>query len=488
MADKMQKNSIVSNTLIIAFGFLVSSFLTNYAVAGDLEWSGTYRFEGNFLKNSELGSKGKELTYGLNHLVLRPKIVAGDGLTIFGQFDIMNDSTNYPNSQMGSVWGDGVGSGTPTSANDSNSQSQNQKNETIEVSQLYMTLSQEYGSLLVGRAPLHFGLGITHNAGRGLFDHWYDTRDMAAYKFVVGNMYFMPMFGKPSEKTINNSDDVNDYMFQFQYENPESDIELGVFYWMRKAGAQGSDAPAGSTTLGDTGSTATGSVDMKTVSVYAMRGNDRFNAGVEAAFQSGETGVMVGEDNVALGGFGVAGELSYRGTDSKWKWTLKSGMASGDDPSTKAKYEGYIFDRNYDVAMLMFNHPLGNYDMFRTQLQTGSVRDADGNINRADVEAIANVIYLAPSARYHFNDKWSWDNTFVTGWLTENPLAGGTPERNPGKELGYEFDTAINYSPRKGVMWVNQAGFLFPGSAWKGDGQYDSNFSFGLATKAAISF
>jgi hypothetical protein len=483
----MQKNSIIFITLSI----LVSSLFTNSAVAGDLEWSGVYRFEGNFLKNSELGDKGKELSYGQHHLVLRPKIVAGDGLTIFGQFNIMNEGGAYANSQMGQIWGNGVGSGTPTSANDSNALSQNQEAETIEVSQLYMTYSQEYGSLLVGRAPLQFGLGMTHNAGRGLFDHWYDTRDMAAYKIVVGNLYFMPMFGKPSEKNINNSDDIDDYMFNFQYENPETDIELGVFYWLRKAGSQGSDAPVGAPLGGSTTppATATGDIDLKTVSVYAQRGGERFRIGMEAAFQSGETGVLTSSgDNVALGGFGLAAEMEYRGQDSKAKWTLKAGSASGDDPSTTAKYEGFIFDRNYDVAMLMFNHPLGQYDFLGTNLQTGAVRDADGNITRADVEAISNVIYIAPSMRYHFNDRWSWDNTIVTAWLTENPMAGQTPERNPGKDLGYEFDTAINYSPRKGVMWVNQAGFLFPGDAWKGDGQFDSKFSFGLSTKAAISF
>jgi hypothetical protein len=484
MAGVMQKNSIIFITLSVLASSL---FLNSTAMAGDLEWSGLYRFEGNFLKNSELGSKGKELSYGLHHLVLRPKIVAGDGLTIFGQFDILNN-TGYPNSQMGQIWGGGIGTGVPTSANNSNSQGQTQEADTIQVTQLYLTYAQEYGQLLVGRAPLQFGLGITHNAGRGLFDHWYDTRDMAAYKVVVGNLYFMPIIGKPSEKNINNSDDVNDYMFHFQYENPETDLELGAFYWLRKASAQGSDAPAGAP-LGGAGATATSDVDMKTVSLYALRNGDRLRLGMEAAFQSGETGVInPSGDNVALGGFGLAAEFSYQGADSKTRWGLKAGTASGDDPSSTAKFEGFIFDRNYDVAMLMFNHPLGRYDFLGSNLQTGSVRDADGNINRADVEAISNVMYVAPSIRYNFNDRWSWDNTVITGWLADNPMAGSTPARDPGKELGYEFDTAVNFSPRKGVMWVNQAGFLFPGSAWKGDGQFESKFSFGVSTKAAISF
>lgn len=475
-----------SSVLLITLSLLTFGLFANSAFAGDLEWSGLYRFEGHFLKNSELTGDDREITYGQHHLILRPKITAGDGLTIYGQFNIMN-SASYPNSQMGQFWGSGVGApaaGAP--AADSNAASSTQKAETIEVTQLYLTLTQEYGSLLVGRAPIHFGLGMTHNAGRGLFDHWYDTRDLVAYKFVIGNMFVMPMYGKSSESNIQQPDDVNDYMVQVQYENPETDIELGVFYQMRKASGQGSDTPTGTPLGGASASASKSDVDTRTVSIYALRNSENFRIGLEAAFQSGESGVQLNSgDNVAWGGFGVAGEVEYRAQDSKWRWGLKAGTASGDDPGTDAKFEGFIFDRNYDVGMLMFNRPLGQNDFLRTQFQTGTVRDATTNrINKADVEAISNVIYVAPSARYHFNDRWSLDQTIITGWLSENPIAG----RDVSKDLGYEYDISINFTPRKGVMWMNQAGFLFPGGTWEGDGQYGSKFAFGLATKAAISF
>lgn len=487
----MQKKRI----LFITLSFLTTALFLNSAHA-DIEWSGVYRFEGNFIKNSELGSRGKELSYGLQHLVLRPKIQAGDGLTIYGQFNIFNDATNYPNSQMGQIWGSGVRSATEdrtatSSASDSNALSQTQKAETIQVSQLYLTLSQEYGQLIAGRAPLHFGLGMTHNAGRGLFDHWYDTRDMVGYKIIVGSLWFMPMFGKPAEGNINESDDVSDYMIQMQYENPETDLELGVFYQIRRGGDQATDAPspggtdpAGSV-MGGPGATNTGSINMKQVSLFALRDSTHLRLGAEATFQSGDSGVVTtGGDNAAFGGFGVAGELEYRPEGSAWKWGLRAGTASGDDPGTDAKFEGFIFDRNYDVAMLMFNRPLGQNDFLRTRLVTGDVRDVDGNINKADVEAISNVVYVSPSAKYVFNDRWSLDNSLTTGYLGNQPLLN----KSVDKSLGYEWDVALSFSPRKGMTWVNQAGFLFPGGAWKGEDQYDSTFAFGFTTKAAISF
>jgi hypothetical protein len=196
-------------------------------------------------------------------------------------------------------------------------------------------------------------------------------------------------------------------------------------------------------------------------------------------------------DKVAWGGYGIAAEFEYRPENSHWKWGLKLGTASGDDPSTNAKYEGYQFNRNYDVAMLLFNHPLGQADFLRSGLVTGSVSDANKNINQADVEALSNVIYFSPIAKYSFNDHWSLDNALVTGWLSTNSMVGQNH-----KDLGYEWDVTLNYTPRKGIAWITQAGLLVPGQAWLGDGSsnasgvanYSNSVAYGFGTKAAISF
>ena len=497
----MSKKSVLISTLSL---LLSTQVLTSTAYAGDIEWSGLYRIEGHSIQNSELrgaempgqpdSGRKKKLGYGLSHLVLRPKITAGDGLTIFGQFDIFNGGTDYPNSQMGTIYGDGVRSqaaNTTTSANNSNALSRNQKAETIEVTQLYLTLNQEFSQLIVGRSPLQFGLGMTYSAGRGLFDHWYDTEDMVGYKVIMGNISFLPMIGRPSGGTFNNSDNIDDYMIHVQYENPESDIEMGIFYKLRHSGDQASDAPinqgtAPGTVLGGTGAKQSGGINSKIVNIYALRDNERFHLGMEASFMSGESGVQTsGGDKVEWGGFGIATEFEYRPESSKWKWGLKAGSASGDDPSTTAKFEGFQFNRNYDVAMLLFNHPLGQDDFLRSRLVTGPVNNGtDLNINKSDVEAISNVIYLAPVAKYAFNERWTWDNSLITGWLGSNPIQG----KSGSKDVGYEFDSTLNYTPRKGVAWVNQAGVLFPGSAWKADGTYDAQMAYGFSTKAAISF
>lgn len=489
------------SVLFITLSLLSASFFSK-SVRADIEWSGVYRIEGYNLDNSELGRirpndsvqhGHKEINYALTHLVLRPKIVAGDGLTIYSQFEIFNNPV-YPNSQMGAWWGSGVrdAKSNSTIVDNSNTLERNQRNETISISQLYLTYAHEYGSLIFGRVPLQFGLGMTYSAGRGLFDHWYNTDDLIGYKIVLGNLWVLPMIGKASGGAVNLSDDLYDYMAQVQYENPEADIEMGVFYQMRIGGNQGSDAPVpGSnapigSVLGGSGATNTGKVNLKTVSLYTLKDTERYRLGLEAAFLSGDSGVVLPNgDKVSFNGFGIASEFEYRLEGTGWKFGAKAGTASGDDPSTGSKFDGFFFNRNYDVAMLMFNHPLGVDDFFRTRLLTGNPRDTKGDTNLPDVETISNTLYVAPSIKYAFNDHWSLDNTVITGWLSTNPLSGG---KNPGKSLGYEWDIALNFTPRKGITWVNEAGLLFPGEVWKGGGQYQNSFAFGLGTKAAISF
>jgi hypothetical protein len=468
-----------SLALWLAVPFAFSSIS---ALAADLEWSGTYRIEGVFIKDSEASSgKGTEKSYGLHHLILRPKIVASDNLTIYSQFNLFSNSA-FPNSQLGQYFGNGPqGAGAANSVDDSNTLGDHEKSEELLITQLYLSMTQEYGALVAGRVPLQFGLGATHNAGNGLFDHWFDTRDLVGYKFIMGNLFFLPMVGKKHEGVLNHSDDVSSYIFHFQYDNYETNLSMGVFYEMNTANDQASQGPTGSFPGAVAGQT--GKLNEKTVSIFALKETDLFRLGVEAGFQSGETGMKTAADkNITWDGFGVVGEFEYRPQGSLWKYGALAGYVSGDDPDTDGKFEGFVLDRNYDVAFLLFNHQLGQDDFFGTK-GFGGGGSTTGN-QQPDVEAVSNAMYLAPYARYQWSDNWAMGTKLATGWLVQNPLSG----KDVKKDLGYELDLSLEYSPKKGVKWVNEVGYLFTGDAFKGGGQYDANNVMGVSTKAAISF
>ena len=465
------------------FAGLVLIFLAGTSRAADISWSGLYRVEGVKISDAELDSMQREKAYLIQHMILRPKIAAADGVTLFGRFDIFNNSTYGRDNGMGDALGAGPrrgGTNPPAAGSDSNVMADRQATGSIAVSELYASWVHEYGQLVVGRAPLQFGLGTTFSSGQGNFDHWYTNRDMVGYKFVVGSLFFMPILAKVDEGDLSDEDDVNDYMVHVQYDNKDTDLSLGLLFDLRVATQLGNDAPSNSFS-----GTKTGGFKTQLISLYSSQKVSNLTIGVEADMLKGSVGMTTatgrGEE---IDSYGIAAEVKYNQEGVKWEWLLKTGVVSGDDPGTDDQYEGYIFNRNYDVAMLMFNHPLGNnnVDFFRT----GMVRDQSKNSSYyPDTEALSNALYLAPSFHYKWKDNLSLGGTFVWASLNKEPVVGGSTNRT----LGYETDLSVTYRPFDRLTWLTEFGFLVPGEAWKaGARAYENRTAYGIVTKAAISF
>lgn len=472
---------------------LMVLFYSMTSWAGDIEWSGTYRVEGVKVDGSEMGSVDRNKQYILHHLVLMPKITAYDGLTIHGRFDILN-SKQYPQSQLGQFFGSGLDSNAANPAlpsgnsDNSNILSDRQASDMIAINELYLTYAHEFGVLTVGRAPLQFGLGMTYNAGRGVFDHWFDNRDMISYKLSVGNLTFTPMVAKVVENDIGFGDDIDDYMLQAMYENPDTELKIGAFYRRRHAGAVGNTAP-GAPVFGDGSSTGhSAGFKGEYLNLFFSRWvGDSFKIGFEAATQKGQTGVIQGGGTVSMDAYGVALEMDYMPKGSSFHWGLKAGTASGDDPNTPGTYEGFIFDRNYDIAFLLFNHSLGQFDIFRQAGNRNTTMASIQNLpsSRADEEAVSNVMYLAPHFKYRWSDKFDSQLGLTYARLNSDPIKGIAVN----KSVGFEVDMTLNYKPYDNVQWVNRVGVFTPGAAFEGGANhYETKTVYGLETKAAITF
>lgn len=459
--------------------------------AGDIEWNGTYRIEGVKVENAEANDVGRNKQYILHHLVLRPKITAYDGLTIHGRFDILN-SQAYPQSQVGQFFGSGLTDNSPNPASSGNSDNNNimsdrQSSDMIAVNELYLTFVHEFGIFTAGRAPLQFGLGMSYNAGTGAFDHWFDNRDMLSYKMSFGNITFTPMIAKVVEADTGFEDDIDDYMVQVMYENPDTELKLGAMYRIRHAARFGNTAPS-SPVFGDGNTSPQGSAGFKGeyLNLFFSRWvGESFKIGLEASTQKGETGVVSSGGTVSMDAYGVALEMDWIPKASSFHMGLKAGVASGDDANTKNVYEGFIFDRNYDVAFLLFNHPMGQYDLFRNAGNRNTTLANPGALSsRVDEEAISNVMYLAPHFKYKWTDTFDSQLGLTYAQLNSDPISGVTVD----KGVGFEVDITLNYKPYDNVQWVNRIGVFSPGAAFEGGGQYDTKTVYGLETKAAITF
>ena len=467
---------------VFVFPLLLVASLASSAQAMSLDWTGGYRFEWTEVDKPSLSSPSQRKAYGTNFLYLSPKIIAADGVNIHSRFDILSsENAAYTNSQVGQIWG--LGTPQPRSTEQTNTLSQNQGASNVRVSQLYLNVNQEYGVLTAGRAPYEFGLGMTYNAGKGLFDHWYDTRDMVAYKFIVGNWFFMPLLGKAYDRDSGQGSSISDQLFQLQYENTETKSMIGFVRENRKGVREANDTAVAK--FPGAASGPNGEFTMERTSFVISRGWENFGFKLEAGFQNGNTGLIdASGDDVKVTGYGVASEFMYKGEGSSWDLNTRFGMATGDDPGTR-DFEGYIFDRNYDVAMLLFNHRLGQRDFLTTnqiKSTTGSVADLGTSV---DDEAISNAIYLSPQLTYAWKDKLDVRNTLTYAQLMTKP----TNSVDFKKDLGLEWDIELIYKPTENIRWVNQFGILLPGAAFEdGSNRLDKGTTYGFASKAAISF
>lgn len=462
------------NKTLLCVAATVASLVASTSQAMSIDWKGTYRFEWTQIDRPSLGTPYGMKAYGLNYLSLSPKIIAADGVNIVSRFDVLSNNNGYADAQFGQLFGSG-GSGQ------SQVYSQQQRSSNLTVSQLYLNINQEYGALVVGRAPLEFGMGMTHNAGTGAFDHWADTEDMVGYKFIVDNFYFMPIFGRVYDN-VPQGNQVQDMIFQLQYESKETGSLIGIMHQTRKASTGINDAP-----LAGAGNVNSAEYNAQTVNFILGREWERFGFKMEAGFNSGSIGQKTAaNEEVKTNGYGIAADLYFPRKDSKFGWNLKMGMATGDDPTTLNSYEGFHFDRNYDVAMLLFNHRLGQKDF----LSTNAIKDLTKDVSSSlDDEAISNTLYVAPKMSYAMSERLDLNNTLIYAQLMTNPVAGNT---NFSKDLGFEWDIELAYKPTDRIQWVNQIGFLMPGKAFKNgdgtDGNLEAATTFGFASKAAISF
>jgi hypothetical protein len=304
----------------------------------------------------------------------------------------------------------------------------------------------------------------------------------------MGNITFTPAISKVVEKDPGFGDDIDDYMFQVQYENPETDLKLGAFYRVRKAGKFGNAAPS-SPVFGDGASSTANSAGFKGeyLNLFFSRWiGDSFKIGFEGATQKGSTGVISSGGTVEMSAYGIAMEMDWMPKASSFHAGLNLGVASGDDPSTINTYEGFTFDRNYDVAFLLFNHPMGQYDIFRSAGNRNTSNSTIQNLpaSRADEEAISNVMYFAPHFKYKWSDKFDSQFGLTYARLTSDPLSGVAVD----KSVGLEIDVTLSYKPHENVQWVNRFGIFAPGAAFKGGGQFEPSTVYGLESKAAINF
>ncbi len=472
----------------------LNSFL-NVAQA-DISWQGRYRASYNYITDPSLSGDGSDKNYFLHHLVLTPKIILADGFELISTLDILN---NGDYAVVGSQAGQSLGSGGSKPANTfygsdgspalADNQIGNVRDANIR--EFYLVYKHAGGRFKLGRAPLHFGLGINLNNGQGAFDHYFDNRDMVSYEVLFGGMKFQPYIARITDGFNSSGNAANELGLIADWDKKDSGLKLGLLGLIRHVPGS----------LNNNQVSTSGAADFQRYGVYVERVNTKdsdFRYALELGLNSGKLGLNSTGKEIKYSGLGLAFEMDYFTPVRGLKMGLKSGYAAGADASKDDNFSAFAFDRNYDVGMLLFNHPMGNknLDLFsstafgRQGANFGSGYQPNQSI---DSETVANSIYVAPYISYDVDAKWNITSSLLWAQLentnVNSPFFSTTSNLIVDRDLGFEVDFALTYKPFKLLTWETRLGGFFPGKAFEGGSQnFDTKNVIGGVSRISLSF
>ena len=191
------------------------------------------------------------------------------------------------------------------------------------------------------------------------------------------------------------------------------------------------------------------------------------------------TDIGVEELKVLSGGGALEAKLSVK----PWEVGLSVGVASGDKDPTDNKWHTMRLDRDYDVALLMFENPMPQY-------QIGDAADAtDGPLGNVDAtqavmhEGVSNALFIKP--RFHFDilPNLRAGVALVTAWPVV-PVALGQTAEEKRDFYGAEIDGDVTFVLHDTFEMKATAGFFFPGTAFGAN----RAFTFGGELRALVRF
>lgn len=297
------------------------------------------------------------------------------------------------------------------------------------VKDAYLEYLGDWGILRIGRIPRHWGLGIHFNSGENASDKFADRTDSLLYELGLGNAKLGAIYSKILENNIDsNGDDVTQLEGYLFWNDPEKDVDTGVLYTFLKSSEI--------------------HMALSYIDVFLIKKFQSWKAGIEVVASHGYAGTVSGNKASQVG---VAGELSYKWTSSLENY-LKLGYASAPDRGKTEKLTTFAFNRNYDIALIMFNQGVG-----AIPAETGVSASSE-----PDANAIFAAYYANLGANYNFSDRLGTNLNFAYAHAPLSLSTGGK------KEYGGEVDLSLWYRFLENLSFTVSGGLFKPGKLYEG--------------------
>lgn len=409
-------------------------FIANTSFAATFSYSGDFRSEWAFFNNIDLSSSRKG-SVADDYLATGDTNNSGSSKQyLLSRFRLRPDFIVYDDVRVKSEWY--FLGGTPLSASAMNNLGNANSvgwiaggdNSTAEIgiSRVWLEWSSDWGVLTVGRQPFHFGLGMLYDDGSDVWDYYETTVDRVAYNLILGNMNIKLGFDFLTEGAVNYAlDNTGGLLIELGYDRPYEDMTMGFLYYM----------------------TYNNGLNSYTYDVFQKKAFPSLDLSFawEFAYQSGKTLDYNGDGtNDKLQAFGFTLESYW--SPSKFEMGFKTGMASGYKADAGNEYYGFNFNRNYKIAMLIFNEDI--------YIGADTVHGSQGIGSDFTNQG---AFFFAPEFSYLFMDsKLKVATSLIYARVHRNNL-------NASKELGIEWDINVNYEWKKDLNTFFKFASLFPG-------------------------
>ena len=446
---------------------LLALMTTPNAEAADLFWGGHYTARLLAYDSLSLGSEN-DLSEGLSSMMdhrvqLRPTWAISPNIGLHGQFDVNymqpwgSQAATYTDPLTGEsttlASSDGVIS--PSIADDSSSM-----RHIFNPRAFWADVYAPLGRVRFGRMPVEWGAGLVLNAGDDFNSKYGDTSDRVEFTTKVGPVFLEAAYDLIHEGYVGESDDfhVANLAVAWRTEN------LGIGYLNRYRFQPSQDF---ATYTGD----LWGKADFGTV-----------HAEFEFAFELGGGDLDTGVNDIEIANWG--GMLNLGADLGVGKVGMELGIASGDSDLSDSNYTTFTFDRDHDVALLMFEEPM-------PVLESSVMNETNGGRTYTAARtgnAVSNAQYIRPWFTYQVRNDLS---------LTAHLLAARADKLNEGETTdrgyGVEYGLKADYQPYEKLTLSPEAAVFTPGPFYTEftDSELGGSFSgpvFGGRILATVSF
>jgi len=395
--------------------------------AGAFVFSGDWRSEYAVYKNLDLGigndSPSNTKDYTLTRFRLNPEFIVNDVLSIKSQWIVL------------------AGAGTTNPAIDNNlGLVSGANNADLFINHVWLEWVSSFGVFSTGRKPFDYGLGIMFNSGSNVWDYYHNWVDRVSYELRLGSLSIGLAYDMYQEKEIKNSrNEENGFLTKVIYEKIDTGLEVGFMWYMKK------DMPG---------------ERVNSYDFYQKKNFKEINLDFnwEIVYQKGKTRAY---ENIEALGFGI--EFLYY--PNKFDLGLKTGLASGQNPNSQNTNNGFNFNRNYKVALLMFNEDLGE----------GASTIHGSNGIGADFSNLG-AFYIAPSLSYDITSNLKLQTVYIYAEIQKRA-------DNKTKAIGSEVDFNLTYDIYDNFQTMLRTGFFFPSQNFE-----NRKTAFGIMTGLGLSF